>query len=58
MTKPGLISPSVRALKGEKGKDCEVHVPWGISVLGDDGKQIGKTFQFFFNVSGRYCHIY
>ncbi|XP_053916631.1 cilia- and flagella-associated protein 69 isoform X3 [Cuculus canorus] len=33
---------SVRALKGEKGKDCEVHVPLGISVLCDDGKQIGE----------------
>uniref|UniRef100_A0A8C5T6K2 GTP-binding protein 10 n=1 Tax=Malurus cyaneus samueli TaxID=2593467 RepID=A0A8C5T6K2_9PASS len=33
---------SVRALKGEKGKDCEVYVPMGISVLDDDGKQIGE----------------
>ncbi|KAJ7408580.1 hypothetical protein WISP_119678 [Willisornis vidua] len=33
---------SVRALKGEKGKDCEVHVPPGISLLTDDGKQIGE----------------
>ncbi|NXB66686.1 GTPBA protein, partial [Struthidea cinerea] len=33
---------SVRALKGEKGKDCEVHVPLGISVLDDDGRQIGE----------------
>ncbi|KAM9023149.1 cilia- and flagella-associated protein 69 [Ara ararauna] len=33
---------SVKALKGEKGKDCEVHVPLGISVLCDDGKQIGE----------------
>ncbi|KAM6134739.1 LOW QUALITY PROTEIN: cilia- and flagella-associated protein 69 [Pterocles gutturalis] len=33
---------SVQALKGEKGKDCEVHVPLGISVLCDDGKQIGE----------------
>ncbi|RMC04971.1 hypothetical protein DUI87_18151 [Hirundo rustica rustica] len=33
---------SVKALKGEKGKDCEVHVPLGISVLDDDGKQIGE----------------
>ncbi|KFQ81543.1 GTP-binding protein 10, partial [Phoenicopterus ruber ruber] len=33
---------SVKALKGEKGKDCEVHVPPGISVLCDDGKQIGE----------------
>jgi len=46
VTKPGLISPSVKALKGEKGKDCEVHVPLGISVLCDDGKQIGKNFCF------------
>ncbi|XP_035174806.1 GTP-binding protein 10 [Oxyura jamaicensis] len=34
---------SVRALKGEKGKDCEVHVPPGISILDDDGKQIGEV---------------
>ncbi|XP_071416729.1 GTP-binding protein 10 isoform X1 [Pithys albifrons albifrons] len=33
---------SVRALKGQKGKDCEVHVPPGISLLTDDGKQIGE----------------
>ncbi|KAM6314866.1 cilia- and flagella-associated protein 69-like [Aegotheles albertisi] len=33
---------SVKALKGEKGKDTEVHVPLGISVLCDDGKQIGE----------------
>ncbi|XP_042657845.1 GTP-binding protein 10 isoform X2 [Tyto alba] len=33
---------SVKALKGEKGKDCEVHVPLGISVLCDNGKQIGE----------------
>ncbi|KAJ7418160.1 GTP-binding protein 10 [Pitangus sulphuratus] len=33
---------SVQALKGEKGKDCEVHVPPGISLLLDDGKQIGE----------------
>ncbi|NXY91074.1 GTPBA protein, partial [Alcedo cyanopectus] len=33
---------SVKALKGEKGKDCEVHVPLGISVLREDGKQIGE----------------
>ncbi|XP_064265562.1 cilia- and flagella-associated protein 69-like isoform X3 [Passer domesticus] len=33
---------SVKALKGEKGKDREVHVPLGISVLDDDGKQIGE----------------
>lgn len=45
-SKPGLISPSVKALKGEKGKDCEVHVPLGISVLDDDGKQIGKNICF------------
>ncbi|NXC18271.1 GTPBA protein, partial [Corythaeola cristata] len=37
---------SVKALKGQKGKDCEVHVPLGISVLCDDGKQIGKNFYF------------
>ncbi|NXS76678.1 GTPBA protein, partial [Pandion haliaetus] len=33
---------SVKALKGEKGKDCEVHVPVGISVLRDDGKHMGE----------------
>ncbi|XP_030301991.1 GTP-binding protein 10 isoform X1 [Calypte anna] len=33
---------SVKALKGEKGKDCEVPVPLGISVLSDDGNQIGE----------------
>ncbi|XP_021241135.1 GTP-binding protein 10 isoform X2 [Numida meleagris] len=33
---------SVKALKGEKGTDCEVHVPPGISVLDDDGKKIGE----------------
>ncbi|XP_027494827.1 cilia- and flagella-associated protein 69-like isoform X2 [Corapipo altera] len=33
---------SVRALKGEKGKDREVHVPPGISLVTDDGKQIGE----------------
>ncbi|NXP73416.1 GTPBA protein, partial [Ramphastos sulfuratus] len=33
---------SVRALKGEKGQDCEVAVPLGISVLCDDGKHIGE----------------
>ncbi|OXB84715.1 UNVERIFIED_CONTAM: hypothetical protein H355_001192 [Colinus virginianus] len=34
---------SVKALKGEKGEDCEVHVPPGISILDDDGKKIGKN---------------
>ncbi|XP_035401462.1 GTP-binding protein 10 isoform X1 [Cygnus atratus] len=34
---------SVRALKGEKGEDCEVHVPPGISILDDDRKQIGEV---------------
>ncbi|NXX90142.1 GTPBA protein, partial [Centropus bengalensis] len=33
---------SVKALKGEKGKDCEVHVPLGISVLCEDGKLLGE----------------
>ncbi|NXU82667.1 GTPBA protein, partial [Xiphorhynchus elegans] len=37
---------SVKALKGEKGKDCEVHVPPGISLVTDDGKQIGKNVCF------------
>lgn len=40
------MSPSLKALKGEKGKDCEVHVPPGISVLDDDGKKIGKNLCF------------
>uniref|UniRef100_A0AAY4AX37 GTP-binding protein 10 n=1 Tax=Denticeps clupeoides TaxID=299321 RepID=A0AAY4AX37_9TELE len=31
---------SVQALKGEKGKDCEVFVPPGISVTTDEGKVI------------------
>ncbi|XP_068790875.1 GTP-binding protein 10 isoform X2 [Struthio camelus] len=43
---------SVRALKGEKGKDCEVHVPLGISVLCDDGKQIGEL-----NTAGERCLV-
>lgn len=33
---------SVPALKGEKGTDCEVDVPLGISVTSCDGKQIGE----------------
>ncbi|NXJ15844.1 GTPBA protein, partial [Odontophorus gujanensis] len=33
---------SVKALKGEKGEDCEVRVPPGISILDDDGKKIGE----------------
>uniref|UniRef100_A0A8C0HCS5 GTP-binding protein 10 n=1 Tax=Chelonoidis abingdonii TaxID=106734 RepID=A0A8C0HCS5_CHEAB len=33
---------SVSALKGEKGTDCEVDVPLGISVTSCDGKQIGE----------------
>ncbi|XP_014377718.2 GTP-binding protein 10, partial [Alligator sinensis] len=33
---------SVRALKGDKGKDCEVGVPLGITVTSDDGKKIGE----------------
>ncbi|XP_005282469.2 GTP-binding protein 10 isoform X1 [Chrysemys picta bellii] len=33
---------SVLALKGEKGTDCEVDVPLGISVTSCDGKQIGE----------------
>ncbi|NXN92970.1 GTPBA protein, partial [Rhinopomastus cyanomelas] len=33
---------SVRALKGDKGKDCDVNVPVGIVLLCDDGKQIGE----------------
>ncbi|XP_060104455.1 GTP-binding protein 10 [Heteronotia binoei] len=30
------------ALKGAKGKDCEVNVPSGISVVADDGKLLGE----------------
>ncbi|NXG47387.1 GTPBA protein, partial [Psilopogon haemacephalus] len=33
---------SVRALKGDKGQDCEVDVPLGVSVLCEDGEQIGE----------------
>ncbi|XP_067418337.1 GTP-binding protein 10 [Emydura macquarii macquarii] len=33
---------SIRALKGEKGTDCIVDVPLGISVISSDGKQIGE----------------
>ncbi|KFP23686.1 GTP-binding protein 10, partial [Colius striatus] len=33
---------SIKALKGEKGKDREVCVPLGISILCDNGKQIGE----------------
>ncbi|NWU90849.1 GTPBA protein, partial [Upupa epops] len=33
---------SVRALKGDKGKDCEVAVPLGIILLREDGRQIGE----------------
>lgn len=58
LTLLGLISPSVRALKGEKGKDCEVHVPPGISILDDDGKQIGKNFCFALTYPSRCCHVY
>nr|XP_006114510.1 GTP-binding protein 10 [Pelodiscus sinensis] len=39
----GVGAPSsVRALKGEKGRDCEVVVPPGISVLSCDGEKIGE----------------
>lgn len=41
---PGLTCDSVRALKGDKGKDCEVDVPLGITITSDDGKKIGKNF--------------
>uniref|UniRef100_A0ACB8FVP5 GTP-binding protein 10 n=2 Tax=Sphaerodactylus townsendi TaxID=933632 RepID=A0ACB8FVP5_9SAUR len=33
---------SIAALKGAKGKDCEVNVPPGISVVLDNGKQLGE----------------
>lgn len=32
----------VNALKGSKGKDCEIPVPVGISVTDENGKIIGK----------------
>ncbi|XP_005998564.1 GTP-binding protein 10 isoform X2 [Latimeria chalumnae] len=33
---------SIRALKGEKGQNCEIYAPVGISVTSDDGKLIGE----------------
>uniref|UniRef100_A0A2D4K3Y3 GTP-binding protein 10 n=2 Tax=Micrurus TaxID=8634 RepID=A0A2D4K3Y3_9SAUR len=33
---------SIAALKGNKGKDCEVNVPPGIIVTTENGKQLGK----------------
>lgn len=33
---------SVSALKGSKGKDCEIPAPVGISVTDENGKVIGK----------------
>ncbi|XP_044280837.1 GTP-binding protein 10 isoform X1 [Varanus komodoensis] len=33
---------SIVALKGAKGKDCEVMVPTGISVVRDDGEVLGE----------------
>ncbi|KAM6449929.1 GTP-binding protein 10 isoform 2-T2 [Liasis olivaceus] len=33
---------SIATLKGNKGEDCEVNVPPGISVITDDGKQLGE----------------
>ncbi|XP_015271793.1 PREDICTED: GTP-binding protein 10 isoform X2 [Gekko japonicus] len=38
---PGDNSKIV-ALKGAKGKDCEVNVPFGISVVTDGGKLLGE----------------
>lgn len=32
----------VSALKGSKGKDCEIPVPVGVSVTDENGKIIGK----------------
>ncbi|XP_077158899.1 GTP-binding protein 10 [Paroedura picta] len=32
----------ILALKGAKGKDYEVNVPWGISVVASDGKLLGE----------------
>ncbi|KAK6490781.1 GTP-binding protein 10 isoform X1 [Huso huso] len=34
-----------QALKGDKGQDCEVYAPAGISVTTDDGKVIGELNQ-------------
>ncbi|XP_054847575.1 GTP-binding protein 10 [Eublepharis macularius] len=33
---------SIAALKGSKGKDCEVNVPSGISITTDNGKLLGE----------------
>lgn len=32
----------VSALKGSKGKDCEIPVPVGISITDENGKVIGE----------------
>ncbi|XP_053122110.1 GTP-binding protein 10 isoform X2 [Hemicordylus capensis] len=39
------VNSSIVALKGAKGKDCEVHVPPGISVTTDDGEVIGELYK-------------
>ncbi|MBN3315275.1 GTPBA protein, partial [Atractosteus spatula] len=33
---------SIRALKGNKGQDCEIFAPTGITVASDDGKVLGE----------------
>lgn len=40
---------SVRALKGERGKDVEIVAPVGVTVTTDDGKKFGMPES---------CHIY
>lgn len=35
---------SVRALKGERGKDIEIFAPVGITVTSDDGRKLGMFF--------------
>ncbi|KAM3873322.1 GTP-binding protein 10 [Diretmus argenteus] len=36
------LNSSIRALKGEKGKDEEIYAPVGITVTTDDGKVLGE----------------
>lgn len=38
-----LSIDSVRALKGERGKDKEILAPVGITVTNDDGKIFGMS---------------
>lgn len=44
---PELCLNSVKALKGEHGKDCNILAPVGITVTTDDGRVIGRTFCLF-----------